>query len=221
MCVGVLALVPVSVADLPDPGSASKIKYFNPKKIFPSPRKNDLGCAFRIRIFSHPGSRCKKHQIPDPDPQHWFQYRSLLVGQRYLSCANTSLVVTKRFAIFSDIFKFSYSYVPVAGPIRTDTIQQFCGSWMFIPSPGSELFHPGPGLKYSGSRIRIRIFNLKTVSNFSKKLFFPSRIQGSKKHRIGIRKTAIQLPNLFRFCWLIFKSLFRNSTCDISCSFRL
>ncbi len=42
-----------------DPGSASKIKYFNPKNLFASSRKYDLGCSSpirQIRIFS----------IPDP-----------------------------------------------------------------------------------------------------------------------------------------------------------
>jgi hypothetical protein len=50
------------------PGSRIRIKefkYFNLKKWFLSSRKYDPGCSSRI-----PDSGVKKHQIPDPDPQH-------------------------------------------------------------------------------------------------------------------------------------------------------
>ncbi len=61
------------------PGSRTRIKefkYFNPKIWFLSSRKFDpvvhpgSGC----RLSTHPGSRIQgstRHQIPDPDPQHW------------------------------------------------------------------------------------------------------------------------------------------------------
>ncbi len=47
-------------------------KYFNPKKCFWRSRKYDWGW-FRIRILNFYPSRIqgsKRHQIPDPDPQH-------------------------------------------------------------------------------------------------------------------------------------------------------
>jgi hypothetical protein len=46
-----------------DSGSSSKnFGIFNPKKLFLSSRKNDLGCSFRIRFFpiKDPGSRGQK-----------------------------------------------------------------------------------------------------------------------------------------------------------------
>jgi hypothetical protein len=58
------------------PGSRIRIKelkYFNPKKWFPSSRKYDPGCSSRILTFHPswiPGSI--RHWIPDPVPQHWF-----------------------------------------------------------------------------------------------------------------------------------------------------
>jgi hypothetical protein len=59
------------------PGSRiriKKFKYFNPKKWFLSSRKYDPGCSSRILNFLPiriQGS--KRHQIPDPNPQHCLQ----------------------------------------------------------------------------------------------------------------------------------------------------
>jgi hypothetical protein len=53
------------------PGSASKIKYFNPK-LFQSSRKYNPGCLSRILIMIVYPSRIqetKRHRIPDPDPK--------------------------------------------------------------------------------------------------------------------------------------------------------
>ncbi len=61
------------------PGSRIHIKefkYFNPKNYFSSSRKYDPGCLSRIRVLIFYPSRIpdpgvkKRHQIPDPDPQH-------------------------------------------------------------------------------------------------------------------------------------------------------
>jgi hypothetical protein len=54
---------------IPDPGSASK--YFEPKKLFLSSRKNDLGCSNRI-----PDPDLDMFPIPDPDPGSRGQIRT-------------------------------------------------------------------------------------------------------------------------------------------------
>ncbi len=71
---------------IPDPGLRAKkildlgfririrIKefIFLTQKLFLCSRKNDLGCS-SWNPDLNPGSRGKKHWIPGPDPQHWFQ----------------------------------------------------------------------------------------------------------------------------------------------------
>jgi hypothetical protein len=80
----------IRTVSIPDTGSASKnLSIFNPKKWFLNSRKYDPGCSSRIpdpdadfypsRIPDPGGQKgtgsriqgSKRHQIPDPDPQHW------------------------------------------------------------------------------------------------------------------------------------------------------
>jgi hypothetical protein len=56
------------------------MKYFLPKKLFPSSRKYDLGFSSRIRIliFTHPGYRisqtgAKRHRIQGPRSRIWIR----------------------------------------------------------------------------------------------------------------------------------------------------
>jgi hypothetical protein len=75
---GCLSGIRIRIFSIPDPdffhpGSRVRIKeskYLNPKKLFLSSRKYDLGCPSQI-LFCYPfriqGS--KRHRIPDP--QHW------------------------------------------------------------------------------------------------------------------------------------------------------
>jgi hypothetical protein len=69
----------IRIVSIPDPGSASKnLRILSQKKLFLSSRKYDSGCSFRIRILTFYPSRIqgsKRHQIPDPDPQHWINDR--------------------------------------------------------------------------------------------------------------------------------------------------
>ncbi len=73
----------IRISSIPDPGSEfflsririKEFKYFNPKKLFLSSRKYDLGCSSRIRILILYPSRnqgSKRFRIADPDPHHWY-----------------------------------------------------------------------------------------------------------------------------------------------------
>ncbi len=78
------------------PGSRIRIKefkYFKPKKMVSKLWEIWSGLFVPDRsgswLFTHPGSRIqgsKRHRIPDPDPQHWFQVVNLFdsVGDRNL-----------------------------------------------------------------------------------------------------------------------------------------
>jgi hypothetical protein len=84
----------------------------------------------------------------------------------------------------------------------------FCGSGMFLSDPGTEFFHPGsrvknipdPGSGFASKNLSIlnpKIFFLNSWIRIL--IFYPSRISGSKRHRIlaplRIRNTAfIPLP---------------------------
>jgi hypothetical protein len=51
-----------------------ELKNFLPKKLSLSSQK--YRCGIRDPEKTYPGSRIpgsKRHRIPDPDPQHWFQ----------------------------------------------------------------------------------------------------------------------------------------------------
>jgi|688.fasta_scaffold1015007_1 hypothetical protein len=71
-----------------DSRSVSKnLSIFSPKNLFPSSRKQDLGCSSRIWILMFYPSRIpiqgsKWLRIPDPDPQHWFRFGILFIFSR-------------------------------------------------------------------------------------------------------------------------------------------
>jgi hypothetical protein len=52
--------IPDPTFSIPDPGSKRCRIRIRIKKLFLSSQKYDQGCSFRIRIFSHPGSRDQK-----------------------------------------------------------------------------------------------------------------------------------------------------------------
>ncbi len=57
------------VKKIPDPGSGTAFKYFEPKKLFLSSRNYDPGYSSRNRI---PDPDLDFLPIPDPAPQHCF-----------------------------------------------------------------------------------------------------------------------------------------------------
>ncbi len=99
-------------------------------------------------------------------------------------------------------YVFLYLLAEVGFRLKFLGFTQCCGSGMFIPDPGPEFFHPGSqilGQNNSGSRIRIRIKEFKYIEPknmflTSRKydpgcriqilIFFLSRIQESKRHRL-------------------------------------
>ncbi len=87
------------------PGSASKhLRYFNPKKCFPSSRKYDLGCLSRIRILTFYPSR-----IPDPgfkkapDPGSRIRIRNTGISDKTISFINSQTWQLTRHIYTTDI----------------------------------------------------------------------------------------------------------------------
>ena len=67
------------------------------KKWFLSSKKYDPGCSFRIPdpdadFLPSRIQGSKRHTIPDPDPQHWYDYVTLVLSNTKLIIFNQKLI---------------------------------------------------------------------------------------------------------------------------------
>ncbi len=160
------------------PGSASKnlgiLTPKKPKKWFLSSRKYDPGCSSRtpdpdadFLPIPGPGSRIqgsKRHRIPDPDPQHWFECPFV-----YPSSGFSFFRPQKRFIFFLNLRIFCPE--PSSRPLRS-----VCPSWAASGRPSSTCPPTRPRFRRVRKRIPIssqgqsqggKYFAYSTVSHFS------------------------------------------------------
>jgi hypothetical protein len=98
----------------------------------------------------------------------------------------------ERLTILLEEERKKYEDLQFRSNISQYLISQFCGSGMFIPDPGSDFFHTGSWIcikefKYFKSKklfLRSRKYDPGCSSRIRIPIFYPSRIKGSKRHRL-------------------------------------
>ncbi len=146
-CCGYGLFIPDPGSEFFYPGSKSKIsriririkvfKYFKPKKLFLSSRKNELGCSSRIQIFFHPGSQIR---IQGRNTTTRVHQAARHAGALRLTPKYSLQVYRFRIIIVCLKTKYHFSVLRIRGCLSR--IRNFLSRIQ--------------GKKYSGSRIRIR-----------------------------------------------------------------